>query len=164
MGMTEAIRKARTDTYEHTISGLLAKRVDLFHEAERIRDRIAVIKNDIAALDRVLGTLGYTGDLNKEMPRQKHERLFGQGELTRAILDVLRDATEPMATRDIAREIIAVNEQDARDRRLLTEVTRRVSKALRISASRSLVVRILGKHKSVYWKSSNNLRINAPPS
>ncbi len=116
--MTDAIRKARTDTYEHTITGLLTKRVDLYHEAERIRDRMAAIKNDIAALDRVLGTLGYTGDLNKEMPRQKHERLFGQGELTRAILDVLRDATEPMATRDIAREIIAVNEQDARDRRL----------------------------------------------
>jgi hypothetical protein len=108
-------------------------------EAERIRDRMAVIKNDIAALDRVLSTLGYTGDLNKEMPRQKHERIFGQGELTRAILDVLRDATEPMATRDIARQILAVNEQDARDRRLLTEVTRRVSKALRIQAGRQLV-------------------------
>lgn len=130
--MNDTIRKARTETYEHTITGLLAKRVDLYHEAERIRDRMAVIKNDIAALDRVLSTLGYTGDLNKEMPRQKHERIFGQGELTRAILDVLRDATAPMATRDIAREILAVNEQDARDRRLLTEVTRRVSKALRI--------------------------------
>lgn len=93
---------------------------------------MAVIKNDVAALDRVLSTLGYTGDLNKEMPRQKHERIYGQGELTRAILDVLRDAIEPMATRDIAREILALNEQDARDRRLLTEVTRRVSKALRI--------------------------------
>lgn len=137
--MTDAIRKARTDTYEHTITGLLTKRMDLYHEAERIRDRMAAIKNDIAAMDRVLGTLGYTGDLNKEMPRQKHERLFGQGELTRAILDVLRDATEPMATRDIAREIIAVNEQDARDRRLLTEVTRRVSKALRVQRQRGSV-------------------------
>lgn len=36
--MTEAIRKARTDTYEHTITGLLTKRMDLYHEAERIRD------------------------------------------------------------------------------------------------------------------------------
>ena len=35
--------------------------------------------------------------------------LFGRGELTRAILDVLRDATRPMATREIARECLAVS-------------------------------------------------------
>jgi hypothetical protein len=150
--MNDVIRKARTETYEHTITGLLAKRVDLYHEAERIRDRMAVIKNDIAALDRVLSTLGYTGDLNKEMPRQKHERIFGQGELTRAILDVLRGATEPMATRDIAREILAVNEQDARDRRLLTEVTRRVSKALRIQKERGALRGSLDQARRAVWQ------------
>jgi hypothetical protein len=146
------MRPARTETYEHTITGLLAKRVDLLHEAERIRDRLAVIKNDVAALDRVLGTLGYAGDLDADMPRQKHERLFGQGELTRAILGVLRTASEPMATRDIAREIIAVNEQDARDRKLLTEVTRRVSKALRIQAQRGGVQRVNGVAGEVAWR------------
>lgn len=149
--MTDTIKRSRTDTFEHTINGLLTKRADLYHEAERIRDRMAAIKNDIAALDRVLGTLGYTGDLNKEMPRQKHERLFGQGELTRAILDVLRDATEPMATRDIAREIIAVNEQDARDRRLLTEVTRRVSKALRVQKERGSVQMVMDHVGLATW-------------
>ena len=71
--MTDSIRLARTDTYEHTISGLLTKRADLFGEAERIRDRLAEIKNDVAAIDRVLGTLGYTGDLDAAMPRQKRE-------------------------------------------------------------------------------------------
>ncbi|MCB1392959.1 hypothetical protein [Nitrobacter sp.] len=55
--MSDTIRLARTETYEHTISGLLKKRADLFNEAERIRDRMAEIKNDIGALDRVLGTL-----------------------------------------------------------------------------------------------------------
>lgn len=149
--MNNAIRKARTETYEHTISGLLTKRVDLFHEAERIRDRLAVIKNDVAALDRVLHTLGYAGDLNADMPRQRHERLFGQGELTRAILDVLRDATEPMASRDIAREIISVNEQDARDRKLLSEVTRRVSKALRVQHRKKLLHKSIDSASRIIW-------------
>lgn len=130
--MADTIKLGRTATYEHTISGLLTKRADLFNEAQRIRDRLAEIKNDIAALDRVLGTLGYRGDLDAAMPRQKRHVLFGRGELTRAILDVLRDAQEPMATHDVARAILAVNEQDPRDRRLLTEHTRRVSKALRV--------------------------------
>lgn len=133
------MKPARTETYEHTISGLLKKRADLFNEAERLRDRMAEIKNDIGALDRVLGTLGYAGDLDAEMPRQRRQVLFGPGELTRAILDELRDATEPMASRDIAREILSVNEQDARDRKLLTEHTRRVSKALRVLKKNGLV-------------------------
>lgn len=62
--MADTIRRSFTDTFEHTISGLLTKRSDLFGEAERIRDRLAEIKNDVAAINRVLGTLGNTGDLD----------------------------------------------------------------------------------------------------
>ena len=123
---------------ETVISGLLKKRADLFNEAESIRDRLAEIRNDIGAVDRVLGTLGYAGDLDAEMPRQKRNVLFGPEELTRAILDELRTATEPLASRDIARAILAVNQQDPRDRKLLTEHTRRVSKALRVLKGRGL--------------------------
>lgn len=150
--MTDNIRLARTDTFEHTVSGLLTKRADLFNEAERIRDRLAEIKNDIGAVDRVLGTLGYAGDLDAAMPRQKRHVLFGRGELTRAILDVLRDATGPMATREIAREILAVNEFDPRDRKLLTEHTRRVSKALRVLKGESSVSTISGSARNLMWQ------------
>jgi hypothetical protein len=76
--------------------------------------------------------LGYTGDLDKEMPRQKHNVVFGKGELTRSILDELRGATGPMGRREIAQAIVAVSGQDARDRKFITDVTRRASKALRI--------------------------------
>jgi hypothetical protein len=144
------MKLARTETFEHTITGLLKKRSDLFNEAERIRDRQAEIRNDIAAVDRVLGTLGYTGDLDASMPRQKRNVLFGSGELTRAILDELRTATEPLGSREIARAILAVNEQDPRDRKLLTEHTRRVSKALRILKGKNLA-RGEGKPSDMLW-------------
>src|SRR5947208_7613691 len=126
------MKPARTDTFEHTISGLLGKRADLFNEAERIRDRLAEIKNDVSAIDRVLGTLGYTGDLDAEMPRQKRQVIFGRGELTRAILDELRGADGPVTSREIAQGVVAVSGQDARDRKFVTDHTRRVSKALRV--------------------------------
>lgn len=126
------MKPARTDTYEHTISGLLSKRADLFNEASKLRDRIAEIRNDIDAMDRVLGTLGYTGDLDKEMPRQKRHVVFGKGELTRSILDELRGTAAPMGSREIAQAIVSVSGQDARDRKLITDITRRTSKALRI--------------------------------
>lgn len=155
--MSDIIKPARTETFEHTISGLLTKRADLFNEAERLRDRMAAIKNDIGAIDRVLGTLGYTGDLDAQMPRQKRQVLFGRGELTRAILGVIRDATGPMGTREIAREILTVNEHEPNDRKLLSEHTRRVSKALRILKLDGAVQSAASKGGGLNWRSKINL-------
>ncbi len=55
-------------------------------------------------------------------------------------MDELRSVTDLMASRDIACGILPVNEQDSRDRKLLTEHTRRVSKALRILKHKGHVV------------------------
>ena len=158
--MSDAIRLARTATYEHTVTGLLKKRADLFNEAERIRDRLAEIKNDVAAIDRVLGTLGYTGNLDAEMPRQKREVLFGRGELTRGCLDTLREAAGPMTSRQVAQAILSLQGQDARDRKLMTEHIRRVSKALRILKEGGSVRQAMDEQGNVVWA----LRLGAQSS
>ena len=72
---------ARTEIYEHTVSGLLKERADLFNEPVRLRDRMAEIKNDVSAINCVLGTIGSSGDLDAEMPRQKRDVIFGKDEL-----------------------------------------------------------------------------------
>ncbi|MGH6922234.1 MAG: hypothetical protein ACRED5_00560 [Propylenella sp.] len=123
----------------------------MFHEAERIRDRLAEIKNDIAALDRTLATLGYKGDLNALMPRQKRDVLFGRGELSRAIVGELRDAPEPMTSRQLAQAIVAVSEQDASDRKLVAELTKRVGKACRALVVEGRMQRKLDGKGSVFW-------------
>lgn len=125
------LNPSKTETYEHTINGLLTKRADLFNEAERLRDRTAEIKNDVAALDRVLASLGYTGDLDAIMPRQKVTRLFGSGELLRACMQELRHSDEPLTSRDIARNIVELRGDDPNDRKYLSDMTRRISKCLR---------------------------------
>lgn len=122
---------SRHSDYEHTISGVLHRRVDLFHEAERIRDRLAEIKNDIASIDRTLNVLGYEGDLDAAMPRQKRHVVFGKGELFRACMSVLRPAQEPMTSRMIAQQIMELNGQDARDRKTINDLVKRVGKCLR---------------------------------
>lgn len=149
------MKPARTETFEHTITGLLGKRADLFHEAERIRDRLAEIKNDVGAIDRVLGTLGYTGDLDAEMPRQKRQVIFGRGELTRAILGELRGADGPMSSREIAQSVIATSGQDARDRKFLSEHTKRVSKALRALKEENVVRSSVDGKGNVMWAMRN---------
>lgn len=147
-------RPARTDTYEHTISGLLTRRREMLTEAERLRDRIAEIKNDLSALDRTLATLGFKGDLEGMMPRQKRHVVFGRGDLLRAILDELRGAERPLRSREIALAIIAVRGDDPRDQRYLADLTRRVGKALRPMIASGSVHQAKDKHGSVVWRVS----------
>ncbi len=134
------------------VAGLLAKRSKMFNEAERLRDRMAEIKNDVAALDRVLGTLGYTGDLDSIMPRQKVTRLFGAGELLRACLAEIRHADGPITSRDIARNIIEVRGEDPADRKYLSDLTRRISKCLVKPRSEGLVRAKMKDGNAILWE------------
>lgn len=143
---------SRTDTFEHTISGLLGKRADLFNEAERIRDRLAEIKNDIGAIDRTLNVLGYMGDLDAAMPRQKREVIFGRGELSKAIMGELRHAEGPLSSREIAQTIVAMRGEDARDRRYISDLTKRVSKALRQMKAEGLVRSVADAKGNLSWE------------
>ena len=103
----------------------------MFEEAMSIRDRLAEIRNDIQALDRTLVSLGFLGNLDALMPKQRRHVIFGRGELVRAIIDELRDAGKPLRSREIAQALIAIRGDDVRDQRYIADLTRRVGKALR---------------------------------
>lgn len=146
------MREARTETYEHTISGLLTKRREMLTEAERLRDRLAEIRNDLQALDRTLATLGYTGDLEAMMPRQKRQVIFGRGELIRAVLDELRGAERPLRSREIAQALIALRGEDPRDQRFIADLTKRVGKALRPLREQQHVKSVRDVHGNLAWE------------
>lgn len=149
--LSRNIRPARTETYEHTISGLLTKRREMLTEAERLRDRLAEIRNDLQALDRTLETLGFKGDLEGMMPRQKRQVIFGRGELVRAILDELRGADRPLRSREIAQALIAVQGNDPRDQRYIADLTRRVGKALRPLLQEDRVIASKDRSGNACW-------------
>jgi len=140
------------NTFEHTISGLLQKRRDMLTEAERLRDRLAEIRNDLQALDRTLGMLGHKGDLDAMMPRQKRQVIFGRGELVRAILDELREADKPLRSRELAQALIALRGEDPRDQRYISDLTRRISKALLPLRAAGRIKTAKDQHGNVLWK------------
>lgn len=144
-------KPSRTEAFEHTINGLLTKRGELWNEAEQLRDRQAEIKNDMLAIDRALGVLGYTGDLDSIMPRQKVVRLFGAGELLRACLHELRHADGPMTSREMARNIIEIRDEDSNDRKYLSDMTRRISKCLRKEREAGRVVARQHMGRALVW-------------
>ena len=115
---------SRIKNYSETHNGLLKRRGELFNEAERITERLAEIKNDIKAFDKTLRALDYKGDLDKIMPRQRRNVIFGQGELLGALMLELRHAERPMRSRELAQNVLATTGDDIRDRRAVTDLTR----------------------------------------
>lgn len=146
------MRTARTTTFEHTISGLLKKRAELFSEAEGLRDRLAEIMNDIGAVDRVLGTLGHVGDLSTKLPRGRKSAIFGDKGVTRIILDSLRTAEAPLSSRAVARKLMEFCGQDTGDRKSLSDRTGRASRALRRLREQGLVVGAADQDGCVVWR------------
>lgn len=126
------VKPAETSTYDHTISGLIRKRSDLMSEAMGLREALAVVGNDIEALDRVLVSLGYQGDLKGVQPRSNRVVFFHRNELRRWLIDELRKATGPVTSRDLAERIIALEGKDARDRVLRNDIVKRVGKSLKL--------------------------------
>jgi len=47
--------------YQNTISSLLQKRDELMRDAKDLREQLAVVGNNVEALDRTLETLGFKG-------------------------------------------------------------------------------------------------------
>ena len=66
-----------TETYEHAISSLLRKRGEMLANMADLREQIA----DLEAIERILETLGYQGDLPTVSTRAPRIVLFYRGEL-----------------------------------------------------------------------------------
>jgi chemotaxis protein histidine kinase CheA len=129
--------RQRTETYEHAIGGLLQKRTEMMEEMAITRERLAVLSNDIEALDRVLERLGYDGDI-KLTPRVPRIVLFYRGELRQFLLNQLRESG-PATSRVLAERLVQIEGKDARDRRMMADVVRRIGKALRLMQDSGLV-------------------------
>jgi len=61
------------------------------------------------------------------------------GEMSRFVLDVLREATEPMPTPDITARFMAQRDMDGQDRELAERITKRIVSTLRHQGQKGTV-------------------------
>lgn len=137
---------------ETTISGLLQKREELQRETSELRERMAIVSNDIEAIDRVLDTFGYQGEIEGKTPRQARIVLFYRNELRQYLLTELRKAERPLTSRELACLVCQCEGKDSRDARLLRDITRRVGCALRKLRSAHAVQGHRDKTGAAVWK------------
>ena len=106
------------------ISSLREKRLEVAGILEDLERQVDARRVDLAHLDATIGLFDPNKILVAVRParRRHYSNWFRRGECRRRIHDVLRDATQPMTTRDIVEKIMAakhLSSDDARARELI---------------------------------------------
>lgn len=102
------MKRAKTGTFEPTISGLLTKRTEMFGKVAAIRAGLARIQSGIENVDRAPTVCGYTGDMEATMAGARREVAFGKVSYP-SIFDKLREAEGPLKSRQIAERVSSVH-------------------------------------------------------
>lgn len=138
--------------HEHVLSALARKRGELAGEAEALRARLAQIGTDLAHVDATIRLFDPGYDLaGIRAKRPRGPDVARPGEMSRFVLDALREAAEPMPTPAIAARLMAGRDLDARDRALVRNLTKRVGMALRHQEQRGTVRSEAGPGRVLLW-------------
>lgn len=142
------MRPARTETFQHAISALLFRRGEMMEELAVLRERQAALANDVDCLDRTLETLGYAGDvqLTARVPRVV---LFYRGELRQYLIAQLKEHG-PLTSRQMAETLARQEGKDSFDRRMLSDIVKRMGKALRLMSDAGVIARTPDKISGEY--------------
>jgi hypothetical protein len=138
---------------DYVLTGLVKRRAEIAGEIEAGHERLKKLIADLEALDSTILQFDPTYDL--EGIRAKAFRppkdWANRGEMSRLVLSILRQAAEPLTTRDIALELLVTRALDQNDQRLLRLMTKRVGVALRHQRDRDAVRSVEGPGQYMLW-------------
>ena len=139
---------------EMVVQGLVKRRSKLTHEIEETHERLRQMVIDLESLDATLLQFDPSLEIETIKPRafRPPANWSKRGEMMRLILSVLRRATEPLTTRDIAFELIVERALDKTDQKLIRLMSKRVGVSLRCQRDAGRVESILGPGQYNLWK------------
>ncbi len=138
--------------HEHTIHGLLRRRQETAAALELAQGQVRQLVSDVDALDAVLRMFQPDLDIGavRVRPSPRRHAAF-RGESSRLILDMLREADGPMATRDIVARVMELRKLNPADRELAETMRQRVASSLRGLRQRGTVTSSEGRGAGVRW-------------
>ena len=126
---------------EFVVSGLVKRRAALAGEIEATHETLRKMVLDLENLDATI--VQFDPDFKVETIKPKGFRppsdWSNRGQMSRIILSILRQASEPLTSRDIALQLLVERALDKSDQLLLRLMTKRVGVALRGQRESSLV-------------------------
>lgn len=139
---------------DYVLTGLVKRRAELTGKIERTHADLRKMVDDLENLDQTIRQ--FAPDFQVETIKPKAFRppadWAHRGEMSRVALSILRQATEPMTTRDIALEMLVTRAMDPKDQRMLRTMVRRVGTALRTQRENGVVRSEQGTGQFVLWK------------
>ena len=130
------------------------RRAELAGEIERTHETLRKMVADLENLDATI--LQFEPDFRVEAIKPKAFRppkdWANRGEMSRIVLSILRQASEPLTSRDIAMEMLIERALDKSDQRLLRLMTKRCGVALRIQRDKGVVRSEQGPGQYMVWE------------
>ena len=125
----------------HVIAALVKRRSDLTGEIEHSQRHTRKLLEDLEHLDATIRQ--FDPDYKLEEIRPKGFRppsdWASRGEMSRVVLGMLRQTSEPMTTRDVALAIMKRRGLNTADDKLVRKMTKRAGVALRAQRNNGLV-------------------------
>jgi hypothetical protein len=130
------------------------RRAELAGEIEETHNRLRKMIEDLEKLDSVI--LQFDPSHQVEAIKPKASRppsdWSHRGEMTKTVLSILRQAAEPLTSRDIALELLVTRALDKDDQKLLALMTKRVGVTLRLQRVNGVVRSASGPGQYVVWE------------
>lgn len=139
---------------DYVLTGLVKRRAELTGEIEAIHERLKKMLADLESLDATILQFDPSHTVEAIRPRalRPPKDWSNRGQMSRIVLSILRQAAEPMTSRDIALELLVARALDKRDRKLLGLMTKRVGVALRTQRENGTVRSDQGPGQFVLWE------------
>jgi hypothetical protein len=139
---------------DYVLQGLVKRRAELAGEIETTHERLRKMIDDLEKLDSVILQFDPQHDVEGIKPKafRPPEDWAHRGEMTRTVLSILRQAVEPMTTRDIALEMLVTRALNTEDQKLLALMVKRVGVALRLQRNNGIVRSANGPGQFMLWE------------
>lgn len=139
---------------DYVITGLVKRRATLAGEIEALHERLRILLADLENLDATIVQFdaNYKVETIKPKAFRPPEDWSHHGQMSRMVLSILRQAAEPMTTRDIALEMLVSRALDKSDQRLLKLMVKRVGVALRGQRDNGVVASTQGPGQMSLWE------------
>lgn len=140
---------------KNVLSGLLAKRAEIAGQVEGLQDQLRQALIDMDHVDCTILLFDPDAALDeiKAKPLPPRHHAF-KGQVTRAILAMLRASSEPLDSHTITVRLMAERELNSADKRLAKTIQKRVGAALRNMRERGLVASKAGTAGLLLWRLS----------
>jgi hypothetical protein len=149
---------------DYVLTGLVKRRAELAGEIEETHNRLRKMIEDLEKTDSVI--LQFDPSHQVEAIRPKAFRppsdWSHRGEMTKTVLSILRQAAEPLTSRDIALELVVTRALDKDDQKLLPLMTKRVGVTLRLQRVNGVVRSASGTGQYMVWEIARNERQSRP--